>query len=481
MRVLVLALTVSMGLALLPAPVVAADAAVTSVGISFAPAEVVVRPGDGLVHANLDPFLHNVVAVEKGPDGQPLFGGATIEAGQTAAVEGVAALPPGVYDFVCTLHAADMQGTLTVEALPQELPQVALVPVPGAFELPVAMAQHPDSDDLYIVEKSGRIRAVRDGLVLDPVPVLDVSGEVSTGLEQGLLGLAFSPDGEFMYVNLTDAAGDTHILEFAFADGVADVASRRELLAVDQPFANHNGGTVLFGPDGYLYIGLGDGGDGGDPHYNGQTLTTYLGKLLRIDPRPSATAAYTVPADNPFVPDPDDPAPVEALPELWAYGLRNPWKFSFDRATGDLWVADVGQTLWEEINLQRAASAGGENYGWNHMEGVVAYVGRPAGAEEPADHSPPIHVYPHEGGSCSITGGYVYRGDAVASLQGAYVYSDWCDGRLRYVREQAGEVVEDAELGVTVPSITAFGEDHHGELYAISLGGAVLKIVPLLP
>ena len=481
MRALMLALTVSMGLALLPAHVVAADAAVTTVGLAFVPEDVAVSRGDGLVHANLDAFLHNVTAVQTGGDGQPLFRGASIEAGQTTAVEGVEALAAGVYDFICTLHPSDMQGTLTVQGPADGVPQVALVPVPGVFQLPVALAQHPDSDDLYVVEKSGYIRAVRGGVVVDPVPVLDVSAEVSGGLEQGLLGLAFSPDGEFMYVNLTDGAGDTHILEFAFADGVADVSSRRELLAVDQPFANHNGGTVLFGPDGYLYIGLGDGGDGGDPHYNGQTLGTRLGKMLRIDPRPSATAAFTVPADNPFVPDPDDPAPVEALPEIWAYGLRNPWKFSFDRASGDLWVADVGQTLWEEVNLQRAASAGGQNYGWNHMEGLVDYVGRPAGATEPADHSPPIHVYPHTDGSCSITGGYVYRGAAISSLQGAYVYSDWCDGRLRYIREDAGEVVEDAELGVTVPSITAFGEDHDGELYAISLGGAVLKIVPLLP
>lgn len=370
-------------------------------------------------------------------------------------------------------------------ATPAAQPGVLLAPVPGVFQLPVAMAQHPDSDDLYIVEKTGQIRAVRDGLVFDPVPVLDLSAEVSGGFEQGLLGLAFSPDGEFMYVNLTDTAGDTRVLEFAFDDGAAVPDSRREVLSVDQPFANHNGGTMIFGPDGHLYIGLGDGGSAGDPHYNGQSLDTRLGKMLRIDPRPSGDDPFTVPPDNPFVPDPDDPdkiVPEGALPEIWAYGLRNPWRFSFDKETGDLWIADVGQNLWEEISLQRADSEGGENYGWNHMEGLILYPDRPRGASEPENHVPPIHVYPNAGtNSCAVTGGYVYRGAAIPSLQGAYVYSDWCDGRLRYIREENGEVVEDEELEVTVPSITAFGEDHDGELYAISLAGTVFRILPSVP
>lgn len=364
-----------------------------------------------------------------------------------------------------------------------EVPRVLLAPVPGVFEFPVAMAQHPDSDDLYIVEKGGRIRVVREGVVYEPVPVLDVSDEVSGGLEQGLLGLAFSPDGEFAYLYLTDTAGDSRVLEFAFSDGQFVVGSRREVLFVEQPFANHNAGTIKFGPDGYLYIALGDGGSGGDPDYNAQSLDTRLGSLLRIQPRPTEGTPFAVPADNPFVPDPDDPdkvVPEGALPEIWAYGLRNPWKFSFDSATGDLWIADVGQNRWEEINLQRADSPGGENYGWNHMEGLEAYTGRPAGAEEPENHMPPIHVYSISGQiSCAVVGGHVYRGAAMPSLQGAYIFSDWCDGRLRYLRESGGEVVEQAELGVTVPSVTAFGEDHDGELYVISQGGGVFKMLPL--
>jgi hypothetical protein len=303
-----------------------------------------------------------------------------------------------------------------------------------------------------------------------------VSSEVSAGLEQGLLGLAFAPDGEHLYINLTDTAGDTHVIEYAFADGAVDLDSRREVLVVEQPLANHNAGSLVFGPDGYLYIGLGDGGGAGDPEYHSQRLDTLLGSMLRIDPRASDDAPYTIPDDNPFVPadaedanddnttdEADAPTP---RPEIWAYGLRNPWKYSFDRATGDLWIADVGQSAWEEINVQRADSTGGENYGWNHMEGFELYAGRPDGATEPDDHAPPIYAYENGGGRCSLTGGFVYRGEAIEWLQGAYVYADWCEGLVRYLREEDGEVVEEGDLGVTVPLVSSFGEDHDGELYA---------------
>lgn len=362
----------------------------------------------------------------------------------------------------------------------QSAPQVVAVPLPGVFQLPVAIAQHPDSDDLYVVEKGGTIRALRDGLVYDPVPVLDVSEEVSGGLEQGLLGLAFSPDGNHIYVNLTDLAGDTRILEFAFADGVAVPESRRELLTLDQPEANHNGGTLAFGPDGYLYIGQGDGGGAGDPHGNAQDLDVLLGKLIRIDPRPSQDLPYTVPADNPFVPEEGEEAIGRT--EIWAYGLRNPWKFSFDRATGDLWIADVGQAASEEVNFVPGTSSGGENYGWNHMEGLELFDGRPEGAEEPADHTPPIYIYPNEGSdACSVTGGYVYRGAAIPSLQGAYVFSDWCDGKVRFLRQEDGVLTEAGELGITIPLAASFAEDHDGELYGISLGGVLFKLIPGVP
>jgi glucose/arabinose dehydrogenase len=365
-------------------------------------------------------------------------------------------------------------------------PQVLLAPVPGVFRLPVAVAQHPDSADLYVVEKTGHVRAVRDGVLFDPVAVLDLSAETSAiGLEQGLLGLAFAPDGEHLYVNLTDDDGHTHVLEFAVTDGHADPATRREVLFVEQPLANHNGGSVLFGPDGFLYVGLGDGGGAGDPEYTGQSTDSLLGKLLRIDPRLGPDGEpYTIPDDNPFVSDEEDEevgaqADPDARPEIWAYGLRNPWKFSFDRASGDLWIADVGQNRWEEINVARADSTGGENYGWNHMEGFELYAGRPDGAEEPEDHHRPLHVYANGGGRCSITGGHVYRGEAIEWLQGAYVYGDWCEGLIRWLREEDGVVVAEGDLGVNVPLLTSFGEDHDGELYAVSMLGAVLKLLPL--
>jgi len=454
---------------------------VATASSQFVPPNLTLVAGDTLTHTNLDVLEHNVVSEDQGPDGSPLFESAIIGAGDSAPVEGVEQLEPGVYPFTCVIHPA-MSGEVEVVEPPADVPQVLLAPVPGAFQLPVAMAQHPEGDDLYIVEKTGTIRAVRDGLLFDPVPVLDISDEVSGDLEQGLLGLAFSPDGDLAYINFTDTAGDTHVVEFEFDDGVLVPESRREVLSVEQPFTNHNGGTLTFGPDGYLYMGLGDGGSGGDPEYNGQSLDTRLGKMLRIDPRASGDDPFTAPPSNPFAPDPDDPEkviPPGALAEIWAYGLRNPWKFSFDAETDDLWIADVGQGDWEEINFRGAGSTGGENYGWNHMEGLTLYPGRPEGAVEPEGHVPPIHVYDHEGGSCSVTGGYVYRGEAIPSLQGAYVFSDWCDGRLRYIRQENGQASGETELGVTVPSISAFGEDHDGELYAISLGGTVFKILPL--
>lgn len=382
--------------------------------------------------------------------------------------------------LVCVCLLIGAAALPTPPSAAQSAPQVLLTPLPGSFQLPVAMAQHPNSDDIYIVEKTGYVHAVRAGLVYDPVAVLDVSSEVSDGLEQGLLGMAFSPDGRFIYVNLTNAKGDTRILEFKFKDGVADPDSRRKVLSVAQPETNHNGGTLAFGPDGYLYIGLGDGGGGGDPEYNGQDLSTLLGSMLRIHPRQSRGRPYSIPPDNPFLGKKSRIGrKKKARPEIWAYGLRNPWKFSFDRKTGDLWIADVGQSALEEVNFQLGSSSGGENYGWNHMEGNDLYEGRSSRTKEPADHVAPIYVYPNAGSeACSVTGGFLYRG-AAESLQGAYVFSDWCDGRLRYIRQKNGKVTEEGELAATVPLISSFGEDHHGELYAISLLGTVFKLTPL--
>jgi glucose/arabinose dehydrogenase len=346
-------------------------------------------------------------------------------------------------------------------ARPQR-PELALTPV-ASLARPVAMAVRAGDPALYVAEKGGRVRAIRGGTV-DPVPVLDLSTEVSTGGEQGLLGLAFAPAGNHLYVNLTDLAGDTRVLEYAVVAGTLDLGSRREVLTVDQPFANHNGGNLVFGPDGNLWIGLGDGGSGNDPQDNAQRLDTLLGKMLRVDPRPSGEAAYTVPADNPFAGMPG------ARPEIWALGLRHPWRYSFDRATGDLWIGDVGQARREEVDLQPAGSGGGENYGWARLEGTLPVSGTP-----PPGAVPPLYEYDHSDGSCAVTGGYVYRGRRVRPLSGTYIFADFCKGELQGLVRR-GHRVDVRSLGVTVPAVASFGEDAAGELYVLSLQGMVYRI-----
>lgn len=329
---------------------------------------------------------------------------------------------------------------------------------------PVAFAVRADDTALYVAQKGGRVVAIRDGRVANR-PVLDLSSEVSQGFEQGLLGLAFSPDGTFLYVNYTDLAGDTHVTEFGMLGASADPASRREVLFIDQPFSNHNGGHLAFGPDGYLYIGLGDGGSAGDPMDNAQNLTSLLGKMLRIDPRPTAGTPYGIPTDNPFV------GQEGARPEVWAYGLRNPWRYSFDRLTGELWIADAGQARREEIDLQ-PAGAGGQNFGWDGYEGTLVF-------EEPLpeDAVDPVHEY-EDVGSSAVVGGYVYRGSQLPALQGAYVFGDFYDPELRALVPADGGGFEEASLNLRVPNLTAFGEDASGELYTLSLSGQVYRLTP---
>jgi glucose/arabinose dehydrogenase len=345
---------------------------------------------------------------------------------------------------------------------------------------PTAMAVRADDDAIYVAEKTGRVRMVPGGQTGEPggvaaTPVLDLSDRVSRGSEQGLLGLAFSPDGSRLYVNYTDTAGDTHVVEYAFRDGRADPASAREVLFVDQPFANHNGGQVVFGPDGRFYVGLGDGGSQRDPNNNGQSLGTLLGKILRLDPQPSAGAAYTIPSDNPFV------GQAGARPEIWAFGLRNPWRFSWDRETKDFWVGDVGQNRVEEIDFLPAGTAGA-NFGWSLLEGTLSLKG-----ENPPSGVLPVFEYGHDDGSCSVTGGYVYRGSQVPSLRGVYVYGDACSGKVWGLVQEGGQAVAQAELsleglgGATSGggyNISSFGEDEAGELYLLSLTGAVYRFAP---
>jgi glucose/arabinose dehydrogenase len=342
--------------------------------------------------------------------------------------------------------------------------RVRLVPV-ATLEQPLGMAIRADDPSLYVAEKTGRVVAIREGRV-DQRSVLDLSGQVSLGGEQGLLGLTFSPDGRYLYVNFTDRRGDTHVTEFRMRDGRADPRSRREVLLVDQPFSNHNGGNLAFGPDGFLYVGLGDGGSGGDPFGNGQSLDTLLGKMLRIAPRPVDGRPYGIPEDNPFL------GREGARPEIWAYGLRNPWRYSFDRRTGDLWIGDVGQSAREEIDFQPASSDGGENYGWDRFEGTLPFEGGGL-----ADAVPPILDYGRaEGGT--VIGGYVYRGRAIPGLRGAYVFGDFFVPSLRAIRLRGRRVVARAELRVEIPNLSAFGQDHRGELYALSLSGPVYRLAP---
>jgi glucose/arabinose dehydrogenase len=324
------------------------------------------------------------------------------------------------------------------------------------------------SKRLFVVEKTGRvwIWALKDGK-RHAEPFLDLSKVVSTSSEQGLLGLAFSPsfrrDGLF-YVNYTRADGATVVSRFQAALDSVVGGSETVLLTVAQPYANHNGGMLAFGPDGYLYVGLGDGGSGGDPKGNGQNLGTLLGTLLRIDV--GGTGKYAIPKDNPFV------GRTGARPEIWAWGLRNPWRFSFDRETGDLWIGDVGQNAWEEIDFQPAASAGGENYGWNHFEGTHPY---PSGSKaRSGEYVAPVIEYDRAAGQ-SVTGGYVYRGKQQPALLGTYIYGDFSSGRVWGARRTAGGI-ENRLLAESGFAISSFGEDDDGELYVVDYNGAIYRL-----
>ena len=339
--------------------------------------------------------------------------------------------------------------------------RIRLVPV-AELEQPIAMAVRPGDRALYVAEKVGRVVALSAGS--DPRVVLDLTHRVSLGGEQGLLGLAFAPDGRYLYVDFTDTSGDTHVSEFAFDEG-ADLASERQVLFVEQPFSNHNGGALAFGPDGYLYVALGDGGSAGDPMGNAQSLSTLLGKLLRISPRPSGGEPYTIPPDNPFV------GRSGARPEIWAFGLRNPWRFSFDAATGDLWIGDVGQNAWEEIDLDPAGSDGGSNFGWDRMEGTHPFEGRSVPSSVP-----PVFEYANGDGSCAVTGGYVYRGARIPDLAGAYVFGDYCRGVLEAFVPLDGWATQARALGPRVDALASFGQDARGELYVLSLAGTVFQI-----
>ena len=340
----------------------------------------------------------------------------------------------------------------------------------GDFDQPLYVAQPPDSEDLYVVEKPGRIRLVRGGKAQEE-PVLDISDEVSDSGEQGLLSIAFAPDfkeSRLLYAYFTDSEQDQQVVEFTMAgDGSSiDASSRREVLRMDDFASNHNGGLLMFGPDELLYIGTGDGGIADDPERNGQDLGSLLGKLLRIDPGASGGRPYSIPADNPFA------QTQGARPEVYSYGLRNPWRFSFDRDTGALAIGDVGQNSLEEIDYVGPGGGRGANFGWSAFEGEERF-----NSDQEADgHVPPVLTYGRDEG-CSVTGGYVVRDPELPSLQGRYLYGDFCAGLLRSFVPAKGEARDDRPLGLEVPQLSSFGEDGSGRIYATSLDGPVFRLV----
>jgi glucose/arabinose dehydrogenase len=359
--------------------------------------------------------------------------------------------------------------TATTDAPTPGSAHIALRKIVDGLEPLTYLAVSGTDARLYVVAKAGRILVIENGAVRQQ-PFLDIADRVgSKGSEQGLLSVAFSPhyaDNRYFYVDYTDPNGDTVVSRFTANPDFsqADPQSEAKVLGIDQPYANHNGGQLQFGPDGMLYIGMGDGGSAGDPQNHAQDTQSLLGKLLRIDVS-TGDKPYQVPADNPKLSGAN-------ASEVWAYGLRNPWRFSFDKETHDLYIADVGQNVYEEIDFQPADSTGGENYGWNLYEGFVPYKGN----ADSSGLTMPIYTYSHDLG-CSITGGYVYRGQQVPALNGAYLYSDYCTGHLWMLQRDASGKWANTLLLESGMNVSSFGQDAQGELYVINLNGAVYQIV----
>jgi glucose/arabinose dehydrogenase len=387
---------------------------------------------------------------------------------------GTPAVPPSLLPTAAATAPAPPPTTAPTP-LPTKPPGPTRFPDPAQFtwrgitdglQSPVDLVNAGDSR-LFLVEQPGVIRIFDDTGLRDQ-PFLDIRDRVGDeGNEQGLLGLAFSPDypsdGAF-YVDYTDNNGDTVVSRFHVSDDPnrADPGSEQRVLGVDQPYANHNGGDVVFGRDGYLYLGMGDGGSQGDPQGRAQNPESLLGKLLRLDVRGRAT--YAIPADNPF-------ASGGGRPEVWASGLRNPWRFAFDSATGDLFIADVGQSTWEEIDFLPAGSAGGANFGWNLREGLAAYKGETSPA-----FTDPVAVYAHQVGGCSVTGGTVIRDPSLPEWQGIYVYGDFCTGLIWGLYRDEGGNWQNQLLFDTSFQITSFGTGFDGGLYVLDRAGGVYRL-----
>lgn len=353
----------------------------------------------------------------------------------------------------------------------EQWPDLVLAPLIGGLESPVHVTHAGDgSGRLFVVEQRGRILLFRAGALLER-PFLDIADRVSCCGERGLLSVAFPPDysskGHF-YVDYTDKSGATVVARYAVADDpdVADRDSEERLLTIPQPYANHNGGQLAFGPiDGYLYIGTGDGGSGGDPQNNAQNPASLLGKMLRIDVE-SGERPYTIPGSNPYAQTPG------YRPEIWALGLRNPWRFSFDRQTGDLYIGDVGQGQWEEVDSQAASSTGGENYGWRIMEGSHCY--NPQNCD-PTDLVLPVAEYDHSRGWCSVTGGVTYRGQEYPRMEGVYFFADFCTGTIWGLRHD-GSAWRSAILAEAGFPVSSFGLDEEGNVYVVHYHGQVYAL-----
>ncbi len=343
----------------------------------------------------------------------------------------------------------------------------------GQVSNPTNITYRAGDPTFFVVSQAGTVVAMRDGVIAD-TPVLDIGRDIRSGGERGLLGLAFSLDGTHAYVDYTNGDGDTEITEYAVGNGgVFDPASKRVLLTIDQPYSNHNGGQVRVGPDGYLYVGMGDGGDAGDPQRHALNVGSLLGKMLRIDPSPVGDSPYSIPPDNPFI------GVGGARTEIWSVGLRNPWRFSFDLATNDLWIADVGQGQWEEIDAAWADQGGGraENFGWSALEGSHRFN------EDQAIEGAvgPFYEYEHGERGCSVSGGVRYRGSAIPALYGWYVYADYCNGEVRALevrddRSAGREVI----LSSDISGISEVAQGPDGELYILSVdNGTVYAVQPV--
>ena len=367
-----------------------------------------------------------------------------------------------------TTLTAEQGSTSTTAAPNPHNARFTLEPI-AAIDSPTAIAIRPGDETIYVTEQVGRVRAIRnDHLVAGPV--LDIRDSVASGGERGLLGIAFSSDGTTLYTDSTNRDGNTRVEAFPMrADGTADGAGRRVILGITQPQPNHNGGNIVTGPDGMLWIGTGDGGAAGDqgsghaPQGNGQSLDTLLGKMLRINPTPTGPRPYTIPADNPFVKS-------GGRPEIWAYGLRNPWRFSFDASDGALLIGDVGQDTYEEIDWVAAGTPPPLNFGWPKREGKHKFR-----SDDASGTVAPILEYPHDG-RCSISGGYVYRGTKIHDLVGTYLYADYCDGKIRGTDIGPGASGNDIDFGITARSISGFGQDPNHEVLVMSQGLSLIHI-----